>query len=188
MKSTITAEKSELRRAVKEYRITESERRINDDQLFQRLLEHPFLKAAETVLLFYGVGTEPHTAHIFEKLMDLGKQLALPHCLPHSQMEARLYLGQEHCVTSSYGIPEPDDRCPVIPKRDISLILVPNLLCDRRGFRLGHGGGYYDRYLADFSGLTISLCRDALLRDRLPVDRYDRPVHCVLTETQSLSF
>lgn len=69
-------------------------------------------------------------------------------------------------------------------KDTIDLILVPNLCCDRQGYRLGHGGGYYDRYLADYSGMTVALCPAEWLREQLPRDEFDLPVGLVLTETE----
>jgi len=62
------------------------------------------------------------------------------------------------------------------------LILVPNLCCDRQGYRLGHGGGYYDRYLAGYAGMTVSLCPAQWLQEQLPREEYDLPVRLVLTE------
>ena len=65
----------------------------------------------------------------------------------------------------------------------IDLILVPNLCCDKQGYRLGHGAGYYDRYLAGYSGETVSLCPADWLQEQLPRDEFDLPVGLVLTET-----
>ena len=61
---------------------------------------------------------------------------------------------------------------------------MPALACDRRGYRLGYGGGYYDRWLAGCSGWKVGLCRAALLQDRLPRGPYDIPVDLVVTETE----
>ena len=62
------------------------------------------------------------------------------------------------------------------------LMLVPALCCDRRGVRLGHGGGYYDRYLAGHSVYTACLCRERLLMEKVPADWNDFAVACVITE------
>ena len=103
-------------------------------------------------------------------------------------MEAREYRDRTHLTVNSYGIPEPDENCSVLDPDAFDLILVPNLCCDRRLFRLGHGGGYYDRYLTACRGVTVALCRDALLTDALPVDRFDVPLDFVLTEFETLRF
>ena len=69
-----------------------------------------------------------------------------------------------------------------IPKAEIDVVLVPNLLCDRKGYRLGYGGGYYDRWLAGYSGLTVSLCPPERLVAELPREPFDVPVDLVISE------
>ena len=66
-------------------------------------------------------------------------------------------------------------------------MLVPAVCYDRRGYRLGFGGGYYDRWLADFSGVRVGLCRGAVLQDRVPTEAHDARVDILLTEEESLS-
>ena len=74
-----------------------------------------------------------------------------------------------------------------ISPEEIDLVLVPGLCYDRQGYRLGFGGGYYDRWLAGFPGLRVGLCREAVLQDRLPVEHHDLPVDLVVTESECLS-
>ena len=108
--------------------------------------------------------------------------MALPRCLPHRGMEARLIRGREGLVPGAFRIPEPGEDCPVAARDEIDVILVPNLCCDREGYRLGHGGGYYDRYLAGYRGFTVAFCPRFLLLDRVPRDERDVPVRLVLTD------
>jgi len=75
----------------------------------------------------------------------------------------------------------------VLDPGEIDLILVPALCYDRRRFRLGQGGGYYDRYLANYRGRTVGLCRDLVLQDALPREATDLPVGLVLTESMFFS-
>ena len=152
--------------------------------LLDAFLALPEVEKAHTVLLFYGVEREPDTTGLIEFLWQMGKTVLLPRCLPGRAMEARQILPGARLVCSPYGIPEPDQECPVVQRDKIDLILVPNLCCDRQRFRLGHGGGYYDRYLAGYSGMTVSLCPEAWLQERLPRDEYDLPVGLVLTEAK----
>lgn len=144
----------------------------------------PEVETAQTILLFYGVGREPDTTELIEAFWAQGKTVLLPRCLPKREMEARKIVPGAKLVYSAYGIPEPDEECHVVERDRINLILVPNLCCDKQGYRLGHGGGYYDRYLAGYSGMTVSLCPDAWMQERLPRDEFDLPVRLVLTETR----
>lgn len=187
MPSATAAEKAALRRAIKALVLSPAEKSESDRLLLERFLVLPQTVRAASLLLFYGVGAEPDTAALLEILRAMGKLTALPRCLPDGRMEARRYLGASHLSAGPFGIPEPDESCPVIERDRFELILVPNLCCDRSCYRLGHGGGYYDRYLSGFCGSTAALCRDKLLRTRLPREAHDVPVDVVLTETECLS-
>lgn len=185
--TTAAEEKAALRKAVKGIRLSPAEKAESDRLLRERFLALPQVAHVSSLLLFYGVGAEPDTVPLLEALSDMGKLVALPRCLPGGRLEARRYLGSSHLVPGPFGIPEPDGDCPVLDRDSFDLILVPDLCCDRRGSRLGRGGGYYDRFLRGFSGLTAALCREKLLRDALPAEEHDVPVDLVLTERQSLS-
>ena len=91
-------------------------------------------------------------------------------------------LDPDQLIPNRFGIPEPDGACPAIPKGDISVALIPHLMCDREGYRLGWGGGYYDRWLADFPGFTVCVCRPGRLAERIPREDFDVPVKLVLIE------
>ena len=146
-----------------------------------RFLALPQLKQAGTVLIYYGVGREMDTMPIFHALLAQGKRVAFPVCLPGRQMEGRLVTDPEQLVPGAHGIPAPDTGCPAAPKNEIDLVLAPCLMCDREGYRLGYGGGYYDRWLTDYQGFAVCICPAPRLVDRLPRDRFDRPVDLVLS-------
>lgn len=148
--------------------------------LFDRFLALPQVETADTVMVFYGTGREPDTLPLIRTLLDLGKRVALPVVLPHRGMEARQVLDPNRLVPNRFGIPEPDGSCPVIGKSEIAVALIPHLMCDQDGYRLGWGGGYYDRWLADFPGFTVCICRPGRLVDHMPREEFDIPVKLVL--------
>lgn len=156
----------------------------SEQALFEAFLALPALTRAKTVLLYYGVGRELQSGSLLPLLWAMGKQVAFPRCLDGQQMEARLVREVAELLPGAFGIPEPTEQCPRIPKAELDLILVPALCCDRTRNRLGQGGGYYDRYLADYAGVSVSLCRATLLQERLPREEFDQPLDCVLTETE----
>ena len=90
-------------------------------------------------------------------------------------------------VPAAFGILEPPADAPLLPRADIGLALVPAVCYDRRGFRLGFGGGYYDRWLSGFSGVTVGLCRDCVLQEHVPIEDHDRRVEFLLTESRRFS-
>ena len=150
--------------------------------LFERFLALPQVEAADTVMVFYGTGREPDTVPLIRALLERGKRVALPVVLPHRGMEARQVLDIDQLVPNRIGIPEPDESCPVVGKDEIGVVLVPHLMVDREGYRLGFGGGYYDRWLADFPGFTVCVCRPGRRAERIPREEFDIPVKLVLIE------
>jgi len=104
--------------------------------------------------------------------------------LPKVQEKNLLVLPyREPLSPGAFGVLEPAKGPPFPPQR-LDAVLVPALAYDRRGFRLGHGKGYYDRFLARLSphALTVGWVPSALLLDTLPTDPWDRPVKLVVTE------
>ena len=178
MSTTITEAKAALRRAWKNWPEPDWA------PLTARFLALPQVEEARVLMLFYGVGREPDTVPLIETLLQRGKTVVLPRCLQGRRMEARQVpaAGVSALRPGAYGIPEPDERCPLVEKGEVDLVLTPNLCCDRLGYRLGHGGGYYDRWLADYTGITVALCPQIWLQETLPRDGFDRPVDVVITE------
>lgn len=184
-----TTDKAALRRQIRTQlsQLPESVRRQEDEALFSAFLAHPAVARSKTLFLFYGIGNEPETARLFSPLLALGKVIGLPRMLPGRGMQVHRYSPGRPLVTHPFGIPEPDEAAPVLSPEEIDLVLVPALCFDRCGFRLGMGGGYYDRWLTHYHGTTVGLCRQALVFDRLPVEPHDRPVDLIITPKEYLS-
>lgn len=182
--SAIAEEKAALRTQIRARvaALTGEERRESDEALFSRFLALPEVAEAEHVLLYLGMGGEPDTYRLLEPLRALGKRVALPRILPGRGMEGRLVPEGAVLVRHPYGMLEPGEDCPLLPREAFDLVLVPGLAFDRACQRLGQGGGYYDRYLAGFPGHTIALCREVCLLSAVPAEVHDAPVETVLTE------
>lgn len=191
MPSAIDLEKKELRRQVRERLagLSPEELRVGDSALFARFLALPQVEAAKTIFAFWGIpGKEPDTARLIGELIARGKTVGLPRMLPGHQMEVRRYDPDKPLVRVSFGISEPGEDCPLLAREEIDLALVPAVCYDRRGCRLGFGGGYYDRWLEGFGGFTAGLCRRAVLQDRVPAEAHDARVDVLLSEDEGLSF
>ena len=158
-------------------------RRASDGALFTAFLALPQAEEADALFLFWGVpGREPETERLVRALTARGKRVGLPRMLPGRGMEVRLFQPEGPLVRAPFGLWEPPEDAPLLDKSSIQLALVPAVCYDRAGYRLGFGGGYYDRWLADFSGFTAGLCRGRVLQDRVPREPHDRRVDLVLTE------
>ena len=159
----------------------EPTRLAGDRAMFDAFLSLPPVQQAQTLFLFYGVGTEPRTAPLIEHLIASGKTVALPRMLPGHRMDVLVHDPACPLVQNKFGLWEPAATRPALTPEQIDLVLVPALCYDRQHYRLGMGGGYYDRWLEHYHGTTVGLCRAALLADRLPAEPHDRPVDLVVT-------
>ena len=131
---------------------------------------------------------------VFDHAIANGKTVGLPRCGADSQME--FYRVQSHAdlAKGAYNIPEPSDSCPLLGRDELSemtrkvVCLVPGVAFDRNGYRMGYGGGYYDRYLADFQGIRVGITYAALLREQIPTETFDLKMNFVVTDTEILQF
>ncbi len=191
MQSTTAMEKTVLRVNIRKILndMPSSQMQKSDAALFANLVALPQIAQAHTISLFWGItGLEPDTSRLVPQLLDMGKVVCLPRMLPERRMELRQYTPGCPMAMNSFGISEPTIDCPLIEKKDIDLVIVPALCYGRRGYRLGYGGGYYDRWLTDYTGITVGMCRDAVLQDSVPAEEHDKPVQVVVTESQVLQF
>lgn len=101
-------------------------------------------------------------------------------------MEARLFTTPEALVENRWGLREPVQGTAVSPA-EIDLVIVPAFGADRRGHRIGHGGGFYDRFLPTLEATTLVLTFDACLVDAVPTAPHDVPAQYVITETETVS-
>ena len=171
--------RQQMREAMAE--MTEQEKAWSDQELVSAFLAHPKLDEANTVMLYYGVGQEIATADLIQTLLDQGKTVCLPKCLPEHQMEARIIQSLDELEPDAYGIPAPKDACPVLEREKIDLILVPGLCFDSKGNRLGQGGGYYDRYLNRTRAVRVGVCHDFALLSAVPSEAHDARMDIVVT-------
>ncbi len=86
-----------------------------------------------------------------------------------------------------FGMAEPSADLPVIPPKEIRLALVPGLAFNRSGWRLGYGGGYYDRFLKGFHGVSAGVVFQALLLEEVPHALLDVPMHWVISEQERIA-
>ncbi|MDO5548077.1 MAG: 5-formyltetrahydrofolate cyclo-ligase [Eubacteriales bacterium] len=150
----------------------------------QKLLHMDRFVEAQTVFVYYSTDEEISTRDILTACWEQGKTVCLPKCLPGHRMAAREVRALHDLTEQTYGIPEPGAHCVAIPPEQLDLCIVPALACDRAGYRLGYGGGFYDRFLLRTRGTTVALCAAKRLFDRLPVEEFDIPCQCIITENE----
>lgn len=142
----------------------------------------PQYQTAETVFCYVSFGSEPATHALLARMWSDGKRVAVPRCEGGGVMKAKLVSSPDELQKGMYDILEPGVDAPEVPFSEISLAVVPCVACDRSGMRLGRGGGYYDRFLADSPAYSVCLCYEALLMPQVPREAHDRAVNAVVTE------
>ncbi|MBS2969690.1 5-formyltetrahydrofolate cyclo-ligase [Metabacillus sp. KIGAM252] len=154
----------------------------------QQFLTSPLWKNARTIGLTISQNREANTRSIIEKGWKEGKRIAVPKCFPASkEMEFRVITSFNQLETVYYGLQEPiPSMTDPVDKCDIEMLAVPGLCFDSRGYRIGYGGGYYDRYLQNFTGHTVSLAFSCQVLPLVPSENFDVPVQRIITEKEVL--
>ncbi|GEL09036.1 5-formyltetrahydrofolate cyclo-ligase [Salisediminibacterium halotolerans] len=150
-----------------------------------RLFAHDVWQKSSVIALTYAVGDEFPTKQIIEQAFNEGKRIAMPKCVPETK-DMRFYEIEQldQLEPSFFGLMEPDpDQCKKIVRDQIDLLIVPGLVYDRKGYRIGFGGGYFDRFLAGYRSFdTVSLAyREQLATERFPNEPHDQRVNFVIT-------
>ncbi len=184
MDERIDMEKQQLRTALRQRMagFSDAYLRASDGAIAAKALALDAWKQAKSVFLYISIGREVDTRGLLAAALKQGKTLAVPLTFPGGKMDARVIQSLAELKPGRMNIPEPVQSAPVLLPKEIDLIIVPCIAADRQGYRLGYGGGYYDRYLESTESSTVCLCRQQLLQDSLPHDRFDRCVDRVITE------
>ena len=184
----IKEEKKVLREQVKELRahFTGEEMEKANVEMQTRLLLFPYFQSAESIFCYVSMDNEPSTGEILSTAFSSGKSVYVPRCLPGKEriMEAVEIHAWDDLEKGTMGILEPKKEIKGTDRKDFSLMLIPCLATDRRGGRLGHGAGYYDRFLEGAVGKKLCLCFDSLLFSKIPMGRQDIFMDYVLTEEE----
>lgn len=156
---------------------------------WSKFLASRLFKEAKSIVAYIAIQKELPLDEIMGAALSRGKALFLPRFLGDRYTLARVSNLDNCLVKGQYGIPEPSEKCPQPSSLDDDAIwLVPGIAFDPKGHRLGRGGGFYDRLLADFpNGITIGVCRDCQLLPEITVTSMDVPMQAIMTPTRWLS-
>jgi len=135
--------------------LSQEQKQAMDQVLTERFLQHPFYQEANTIATYLSFPHEFQTQELIEQALKDGKKVLIPKTYPKGRMEFVVYNPQQLAKTS-FGLLEPQGDLEVVEPSQIDLIHVPGLAFTTEGYRIGYGGGYYDRYLEHFAGHTMS--------------------------------
>lgn len=177
-------EKAELRRSLLKARQAMHPEvwREKSDRLCRHLENSEIFRRSQTILSYFSFRQEPDLS----SLVTGSRQWGFPRC---SDRNLSWHCWSPHQFPSpqlgAYGILEPHPNTPLLQPEQVDLILVPAVACDVRGYRLGYGGGFYDRMLSQPSWLykpTIGIVFEFARLPKLPIDPWDRPLQGICTE------
>jgi 5-formyltetrahydrofolate cyclo-ligase len=181
-------EKSLLRKEVFHKRNSMSHFEISTKSklIQQKLIESPVFNQSKSIGLYLAIGSEVQTGEIINYSLDLGKTVLLPRIMSN---DLRFYVVDQKDFEKNsfdvnrFGIKEPkiDNK----PADFIDLLIIPGIVFDMYGFRIGYGYGYYDKYLTNnkFSK-SIGLAYDfQLIKKHIPILPHDRKIEVLITES-----
>ncbi|SFG39388.1 5-formyltetrahydrofolate cyclo-ligase [Oribacterium sp. WCC10] len=179
-------DKNELRTLIREKNktITKEYREKSDAGIATRFLLYPVFQQVDSIFCYVSMDNEPDTRTIIETAWQMGKTVTVPRCIPGAEhdMEAVKITCWDDLETGTMGILEPKRGLPVVDGYKIALAVVPCVSADRWGGRLGHGAGYYDRWLKGQTMYKYCLCYEELMSDNIPMEQYDVKMDRVFTE------
>ena len=130
-----------------------------DEAIMDKLLSQSAWQQAQTVFCYLAVGREIATLPLLRAALAAGKRIAAPLITSPGIMEARLISDLADLHPDRYGIPAPPPDSALLMPMEIDLVIVPGVAFARQTLlRLGRGGGYYDRFLSEFKGVTVGIC------------------------------
>lgn len=156
-------------------------RRQASQTICARLATWDVFRASDVILTYMPIRTEVDLRPLLADFPK--KRWLLPRIIPGENGRMVFHGYDPHnLILHSFGMAEPAPHLRQVSPAEIQLVLVPGLAFDRSGWRLGYGGGYFDRFLMDFSGVSAGVVFQTLLLDALPHGEYDIPMKWLVTE------
>lgn len=173
--------KQALRAAIREKKraMDPADLHTRSEALCRMVLSSPAYRRAEAIYGYVPFNQEVDIRPLLHRALAEGKRVALPKCYG-KELRFLWVTDLTQVRPSAFGAPEPVSDGP-IAREKTALVLVPGLAFDRRGYRIGYGGGFYDRFLAqEPEHPTIALCYDFQLLPQLEAESHDIPVDTIL--------
>ncbi len=175
--------KKELRKTLLAERrgLDKSYRQERDIMIYNNLIDLPELAEADTVLTYVSTEIEVDTIYLIDTLLRSGFTVGVPKCEGKTMRFIEI---DSLCdlETGAYGILEPKGD-KVIDDFEGSVCITPALAFDEEGYRTGYGGGYYDRFLADYTGISVGICYEQFIRPVIK-EEHDLNVNIIVTEKE----
>ncbi|NLW40703.1 MAG: 5-formyltetrahydrofolate cyclo-ligase [Tissierellia bacterium] len=167
-------------------KLTKKEIREKSNKIKEKLMRLEKFKEAQVIFSFISFGDEVDTHEIIKESLKLGKRVGVPVTIPEGRklLVSELYDFDKELELGYYDILAPkEEYIREIHPKEIDVVLVPGVVFTPAGYRIGYGGGYYDRFFSKNKDIyKIGLCFDMQIADEIPIDLYDIPVDIIITE------
>lgn len=178
--------KQQLRIRIKSERrsIPDYEKEQLDKGILDNFIESRLFSDIKLILIYLSSEIEVDTRGIIKYCLNNSIRVAVPRCVGTRKMDFYYYNEEVVLEKSKFGIYEPlADKNNLVNSFENALCIVPGLLFDNKGYRLGYGGGFYDTLIKDNPDLmTVGICYDRHVIENLPTGEYDKNVNYIITE------
>lgn len=179
-------DKRELRRRMLDRlrHLSRAEKQAYDRRIAAYLYEWPQWQKAQVIAITVARETEVDTVPIIEQAWREGKKVGVPKCNPLTKTMTFRQIQSFTQLEKAYaGLLEPiEEQTVAIGRDEFDLIIVPGVCFTKDGYRIGYGGGYYDRYLPGSAAVTAALAYSFQVVDDIPVEEHDVPVGFIITD------
>lgn len=183
----VMKDKISLRKKIRNEKRLHSEAELQElsCNICKRILQHPKVKSARTLLLYWALPDEVRTEELVQTLVNMGKEVLLPRVVSDTEMTIHRFMSVNDLQKGAYGILEPmGEKVEIEVLKDAAreaktngedcVAIVPGMAFDRYGHRLGRGKGYYDRFLRCVAGMyRIGICYPFQMVDCVPTTEHD---------------
>ena len=164
----------------------------NSDIITDKLLNLDCIKNAKNIMLYLDFNNEVSTYSLIKKLLNLGKIVSSPITLKEERklIPSQITDLKNGIQYGAYNIREPKPECsPAINIKDLDVVIVPAVAYDKSCYRLGYGGGFYDRFLENLrkDAVTIGIAFDLQIFDEVPKEAHDAQLDYIVTESRILT-
>lgn len=158
------------------------QREAFDTKIFDRICASITYRHSTEILLYASMENEIDTWKLFDVALRAGKKVAFPRTFEDNTMKYYYCASRDDLEKRENGIYEPKEGLPEYVSTTQSICIVPAVVFDKEGFRIGYGKGFYDRFLSTFTGVKVGLVYSSHILPKVPRGRFDKHVDIIISE------
>lgn len=176
--------KSQLRKELSLKRKSITDKIDKENLIFSHIRFEKIIEKSDLILFYSALADEVSLLSAVDYAFKMNKKIAFPFCTDKNGNMSFYYVSLfDDLRSGSFGILEPDtEKCEKVDDFSNAVCFVPAIAFDKKGYRLGYGKGYYDRFLSEHNVFKIGVCFSELIVDNLPINEYDIAVDALITE------